>query len=165
MRRTLVLALVIAAGVACDRRPDSGTPRAPAGAPASTAATADTPLPGGATALRPGMNAVQTEMALLHQATLTAVTAVVNNTLSAVPPAFERVDAARTHTVAFLQTGKYRLPKNPERMAEFEQLDAAFHPQLAQLVQAAQSNDLPRATRQLGVVLDGCTECHARFRF
>ncbi len=145
-----------------------------AGGEAATTATVTTAIPGptttpagplAAATLRPGMNPVQTEMALLHQATLTAVQGVVNNTLAAVPAAFERVDSARGNTVAFLQAGKYRPPKHPERLADFERQDQAFHPQLVSLLAAAQANDLPRATRQLGVVLDACTRCHATFRF
>ncbi len=161
--RWLLAAALALAPVACNRPPDPADSRA-----AASISPASRPDPGVAAlapGLRPGMNAVQTEMALLHQATLTTVDAVVNNTLARVPPSFERVDGARRNTVTFLGTGSYRPPKNPQRMAEFAQLDDAFHPQLAKLVQAAAANDLPLATRQLGVVLDGCTGCHVRFRY
>lgn len=167
MRCILALALVLTVAAACQSRRNAGGEAATTAtvttAAAGPAATPADPI--AAAAPRPGMNPVQTEMALLHQATLTAVQGVVNNTLAAVPAAFERVDAARGNTVAFLQAGKYRPPKHPERLADFEREDEAFHPQLASLLAAAQGNDLPRATKQLGVVLDACTRCHATFRF
>ncbi len=172
MRCVLAVVVALAAGAACEAGRNAGSEVANTNAlttgPAGPAATVPAGAPAGSgasAALRPGMNPVQTEMALLHQATLAAVKGVVNNTLAAVPAAFERVDSARKNTVAFLQAGRYRPPKHPARMADFEREDDAFHPQLAQLITAAQANDLPRATRQLGVVLDGCTRCHATFRF
>ncbi len=168
MRWMLGMVLVLAAAAACEGggsgRGNVATSKTiTTGAVAQPASEPAGPI--GAATPRPGMNPVQTEMALLHQATLTAVEGVVNNTLAAVPAAFERVDSARTNTVAFLEAGQYRPPKHPERMAVFAREDDAFHPLLAQLVAAAKSNELPQASRQLGVVLDGCTRCHASFRF
>ncbi len=172
MRCVLGVAVALAAAAACEggrnATSEVATTTALTTATASPAVTTSAGAAGGpmaAAAPRAGMNPVQTEMALLHQATLTSVDAVVNNTLAAVPAAFERVDSARRNTVAFLERGQYRPPKHPERMADFAGEDDAFHPQLAALLAAAQANDLPRATRQLGVVLDGCTRCHATFRF
>lgn len=153
MRRLFALACCMASMSACGRAPQ----------PTRTAESSDSAAvaPAAAPAAR---NPVQTEMALLHSATLTSVSAVVNNSLALVAPSFESVHAARQNTVAFLAAGTYRLPRNPERAADFEQRDAAFHVQLEKLVEAASTNDAPATARQLGVVLEGCTGCHAEFR-
>ena len=62
------------------------------------------------------------------------------------------------------------MPVPPERivvrMATFTgYLRARSDDELVALLQAAKANDLPAATRQLGVVLDGCTSCHMTFRY
>ena len=156
MRRQFALACCLATVSACQRAPQ------PDQAAESSSAAAASPA---APAVEPSArNPVQTEMVLLHNATLASVSAVVNNSLALVAPSFESVHAARQNTVAFLAAGTYRLPRNPERAAEFEQRDEAFHGQLEKLVEAARANDAPATARQLGVVLEGCTGCHADFR-
>lgn len=155
MRRLFALACCLATMSACERTPQS----------AQTAESSDSAAPAPAPAAEsPARNPVQTEMVLLHSATFTAVNAVVNNSLALVAPAFESVHAARQNTIAFLAGGTYRLPRNPERAAEFEQRDGALHAQLEKLVESARANDAPATARQLGVVLESCTGCHADFR-
>lgn len=160
MRRLMTVACCLAVMSGCNRAPQSEQPASSEPAPdAAAAPPASAPAADSAT-----RNPVQTEMALLHVATLTSVNAVVNNSLALVAPSFESVHAARQNTIAFLATGTYRLPRNPERAAEFEQRDEAFHQQLEGLVEAARANDPAGTARQLGVVLEACTACHAVFR-
>ncbi len=115
--------------------------------------------------LPPGVNAVQNEMRVLHDAFQEATQAVINNQLSHVVPAIQKVDAARKHTVEALNKGEIKLPKNGDKLDEFVQEDEAFHGELIKFVQAANANDLQAASKQAGVVLNTCTQCHLKFRF
>lgn len=49
-------------------------------------------------------------------------------------------------------------------MKGFVARDEAFHAELVKLLRAAQANDLPAATKQLGPILEGCTGCHQQYR-
>lgn len=111
------------------------------------------------------VNPVQSEMRILHEATRDWVTAVANNTLSIIPASIGKVHGARLMTEKAVEAGTYRPPKNGDALADFVKQDEAFHAELVKLLRASKANDLPGTTKQLGVVLDGCTSCHLRFRF
>jgi hypothetical protein len=115
--------------------------------------------------LPPGVNPVQNEMRVLHEATLLWVTAVANNTLDAIPASIEKIHVARSLTEKALEAGTYKPPKNGDQLEAFIKADEAFHDDLVGLVKASQAKDLPGTTRQLGKVLEGCTSCHTQFRF
>ncbi len=121
--------------------------------------------PAAPAALPPAANPVQEEMRALHAATRDWVTAIANHQLDTIPPSLGVIHAARSRTEAALAAGAYAPPKNPSDLAGFVAQDEAFHGELVKLLRAAEANDLPAATRQLGVVLDGCTACHQKFRF
>lgn len=111
-------------------------------------------------------NPVQAEMRLLTEATRDWVTAIAQRDLGSIPVGITRVHAARLVTEAALSSGAYVPPKGGAAAVEaFIRQDEAFHDELVTLLQAAKANDLPAATRQLGVVLEGCTTCHLQFRF
>jgi len=111
-------------------------------------------------------NPVQAEMRLLNEATRDWVTAIAQNDLASIPPAISRVHAARLVTEEALKRGAYVPPKGgAAALAAFVRQDEAFHEELVALLQAAKANDLPAATRQMGVVLEGCTSCHMTFRY
>ncbi|MCA9595444.1 MAG: cytochrome c [Myxococcales bacterium] len=112
-----------------------------------------------------GVNPVQNEMRVLHEATRDWVTAIANNDLAAIAGGIKKVHGARTLTETALKTGSYRPPKNPGDLQQFEKQDEAFHERLVRLMRAAQAKDLPRATLELGRVLEGCTDCHSKYRF
>lgn len=130
---------------------------AKAGEPAARPVTAP--------AAQAAVNPVQNEMRILHDATRDWVTAVANNTLSIIPASIFKVHGARQMTEQAVEAGKYRPPKNGAALADFVKQDEAFHAELVKLLRAAKANDLPATTKQLGVVLEGCTSCHLRFRF
>lgn len=183
MRLQLCLArfslLAIAVGpiawLSCQRTPDAReAPPATSAAPTPTgdAHGAETHAAGPAAVATPAMptgeprNPVQAEMRLLHDATRDWVTAIAQNDLASIPPAISRVHAARLVTEDALTRGAYAPPKGgAAALAAFIAQDEAFHGELVALLQAAKANDLPAATRQLGVVLDGCTSCHMTFRY
>lgn len=131
--------------------------------PAKVAQPAAKPVT--APASHAAVNPVQNEMQVLHEATRDWVTAVANNTLSIIPASIFKVHGARQMTEQAVEAGKYRPPKNGAALAEFVKQDEAFHAELVKLLRAAKANDLPGTTKQLGVVLNGCTNCHLRFRF
>ena len=116
------------------------------------------------TELPEGVNAVQNEMRLLHEAMRDSVTAVANDDLAAIPHALHRVHQARGLTESDIHDASYRPPRNPEQIEAFLAMDQAFHHELELLVGAAQSNDSAATGRQLGVVVSQCNGCHSQFR-
>ncbi len=105
-------------------------------------------------------------MRLLNEAMRDWVTAVAQNSLAAIPAGISRVHAAREVTDSALKRGEYVPPKGGKpALAAFIEQDEAFHDELVTLLRAARANDLEAATRQLGVVMQGCTSCHTAFRF
>jgi cytochrome c556 len=109
-------------------------------------------------------NPVQQEMRLLTAALAGAVRAIGAGDVRHIEHDLHRVHAAKEKTEAAIHEGKYRPPKNAERMDEFHQRDEAFHRELSLLVEASRQNDVARASEQLGAVLRGCPGCHSVFR-
>lgn len=125
-------------------------------------------LAGSALAAEPSkkaLNPVQREMQLLTQAMNTMVLAVANNDLKAIPPAIHQVHEARMATEKALQRGEYRPPKNGKNLQAFIAQDEAFHDELVTMIKAVKANDLQAATKQVGVLVNGCTSCHTQYRF
>jgi len=108
---------------------------------------------------------VQLEMVALTDAMQKVLVAIANNNLAAIPPAIHAVHSARDVTADALRKGAITLPKNPGKLDEFAREDDRFHGELVTLVKAARANDLQAATRQMGVVMNGCTACHLKYRF
>jgi cytochrome c556 len=144
---TLLLAALAASCEKSEPEPREPTSRAAASAPA------------------PAQNPVQQEMRVLHEATRDWVTAIANNQLSTIPASIPRIHEAREATEAALEKGSYRPPKNGDKLEAFKKQDETFHDSLVDLLEASKANDLPAATKQLGVVLEGCTSCHVQYRF
>jgi hypothetical protein len=112
----------------------------------------------------PGVNVVQSEMRLLDEAMRDSVTAIAFGRLDEIPASLRRVHAARERTDEALENGRYRLPKNVERLETFRALDEAFHDQLEKLVVTARTSDAEATATQLGVVIGKCNSCHVQFR-
>lgn len=125
----------------------------------------NTPAKPSSASAAPPANPVQAEMRLLNEAMRDAVTAIAYNDLASIPKAIHGVHLAREVTAKALADGAYRPPKRASEVAAFEREDEAFHDELVKLVKASRAGDLPAATHQLGVVLDGCTACHTKYRF
>lgn len=133
-------------------RTDAATPAPPRPTPSADAAIA-------------APNPVQAEMRALHQASRDWVSAIANNTLDGIPSSIGTIHQARMVTEQAVTAGQYHPPKNGSLLSEFAKQDEAFHDELVKLLRAARAKDLPATTKQLGVVLEGCTACHQRFRF
>ena len=132
--------------------PDASTPAPPRPTSPTDAAVA-------------AQNPVQAEMRVLHQASRDWVSAIANNTLDVIPSSIGAIHQARMVTEQAVEAGQYQPPKNGSLRSEFAKQDEAFHDELVKLLRAARAKDLPATTKQLGVVLEGCTACHQRFRF
>jgi cytochrome c556 len=102
-------------------------------------------------------------MRVLDEVVRSWVTAIANNQLEAIPNGVEKIHPARAATEHALEKGEYRPPKG--EVEGFKRQDEEFHDSLVALLKAARAKDLPAATRQLGVVLEGCTGCHVKYRF
>lgn len=162
----LLLLLVVSplSWVGCRQAGVDESSSAPASDPAAPAADGHREGPPAMTS--EASNPVQAEMRLLTEAARDWVTAIAQHDLGSVPEGIARVHAARLVTEQALSSGAYAPPKGGAAAVEaFVRQDEAFHDELVKLLQAAKANDLPAATRQLGVVLEGCTTCHMQYRF
>ncbi len=145
------VALLFAVVVGC--KPD------PSPSPTATAVPAASP-----DRLPPGVNAVQNEMRLLHEAMRDTVSALALGTLSTIPERLHAVHRARDLTEHAIETGAYTLPRNGAQREMFETLDASFHSELERLGAAAGANDPIATATALGVVMGRCEGCHAQYR-
>lgn len=148
----LLLAVLASLSMGCKR----DCPPAPATASALPAASPDQ--------LPPGVNAVQNEMRLLHEAMRDTVSAIALGTLSTIPERLHAVHRARELTEKAVESGAYVLPRNADQLEAFKALDDSFHGELEKLVTAATANDPVATATALGAVMGRCAGCHAQFR-
>lgn len=111
-----------------------------------------------------GLNPVQQEMRMMVGMLARAVMAIGMRDVSGVQHDLHRLHAAKEATTAAVTSGTYKLPKNPENVARFTQLDEDFHVLLGKLVAASQANDVQGTAEAVGQVLANCTSCHSEFR-
>jgi hypothetical protein len=109
-------------------------------------------------------NPVQHEMQLLTSALERAVRAIGLGEVRGIAHDLHQVHAAKQATDAAIRGGNYRLPKNPERVDRFGELDAAFHGHLERLVKASNTNDVAGTSAAFAAAMHACQGCHAEFR-
>lgn len=119
------------------------------------------PLPAASATAR---NPVQLEMQLLAAAMETGVRGIGVGDVRQLEHALHRVHAAKGDSEAALEGGKYRPPKNPERVARFQELDRAFHQKLEQMVAGSRANDVQAVAIATASALQSCQGCHSEFR-
>lgn len=112
----------------------------------------------------PAANPVQHEMRLLVEALQAGVLGVGTGDVRPVAHALHRVHEAKAATEAAIHDGRYRPPRNADRIDRFHALDEAFHHDLEGLVEASSRNDVDATARALGAVMQGCNGCHTEFR-
>lgn len=110
-------------------------------------------------------NAVQREMQALHGLMVVSLVAIESGDLSTIAPTIHQVHSAKQETEKAIKSGAWKPPRADQSVADFVKTDEAFHDELVKLLRASKAKDVTATTRQLGVVLDGCTSCHVRFRF
>jgi hypothetical protein len=111
-----------------------------------------------------GVNAVQNEMRLLHEAMRDTVSAIALGKLPTIPERLGAVHRARELTEQALESGSYVLPKNADQLDAFKALDESFQGELEKLAAAATANDPVATATALGAVMGRCEGCHAQFR-
>lgn len=109
-------------------------------------------------------NPVQHETQLLTGALERAVRAVGLGDVRGIAHDLHRVHGAKEVTEAAIRSGKYRPPRNPDRVDRFRELDVAFHGHLERLVNASNTNDVAATAAALATTIQGCEGCHAEFR-
>lgn len=135
----------------------------PAPAPTESATSAARPA-ASPDKLPPGVNAVQNEMRLLHEAMRDTVSAIALDKLSTIPELLHGVHRARALTEHAVESGTYELPKNANQLEAFKALDESFHEELEKLLAAATANDPAATATAVGAVMGRCAGCHAQFR-
>lgn len=150
----LASAVTLALGVGCKKD----------GAPTGSTASPSASVTASPDAVPAGVNAVQNEMRLLHEAMRNCVTAVAYGTLDSIPESLHTVHRARELTEKALESGAYKLPRNADKQAAFEELDEQFHAELEKLVATAKSKDAAATGTEIGVVLSKCSGCHGQFK-
>lgn len=109
-------------------------------------------------------NVVQTEMRMLQQVLEATVRGIGAMDVRGIDEQLHALHGAKEATTAAVKSGAYKLPKNAENVAAFEQMDEAFHKDLVGLVKASRANDVPAAAEALGQIVRSCNGCHAMFR-
>jgi|GEM_PF-1826681 len=110
-------------------------------------------------------NVVQREMRSLESAMHAILTAIANNQLAPIAEKLFAIHEFRDATEKEIHEGRYHPPHEPGGIEAFIAADTAFHDDLVRLVKASRANDLKAATAAYGVIVNGCTSCHSRFRF
>lgn len=155
LRPTIALLFIVACKQPQKECPPVQCPPAPAVAVSADAAAPDA---------GPPPNVVQTEMRILTDIVEATVRGIGNNDVRGIDEQLHKLHAAKEATGAAVKGGTYKLPKNPDQLAAFEQMDEAFHKQLGALVSASSKNDVPAAANALSEIVKGCPSCHATFR-
>ncbi len=111
-----------------------------------------------------GTNPLIEEMTLLDRAYRDIVSAVSLGNAEAVHTALESTHGTMKNTHEGLKTGDVSLRKNAKRIVEFKTMDREFHAKLEALDRAAHHNNQKEMLRITKLLLDGCVQCHTKFR-
>ncbi len=117
-----------------------------------------------AATVQSGANPLIEEMMILDRAFRDIVSAVSLGDADAVSKALEPMHGTMEKTHEGVRAGTVTLRKNAVRIKEFKTIDLAFHAKLEALARAAHhknQKEMLRITKQL---LEGCVQCHSKFR-
>lgn len=156
------IAVLVGAASACQKRPsdEKGAQRARQQSPRGVARSVDS-----MDKLPHGVNPVQNEMRLLSATMQNVLSMIANDNLEAIPPEIKKIHPARQLTQKAIKNGDYAPPKNADKLKKFKKLDRGFHKNLKSMVKAAKDGDLEATSKQYGKLVNGCTGCHAKFRY
>ena len=125
---------------------------------------AHSPHPQETATVQADTNPLIEEMIILDRAFRDVVSAVSLGDAGAVRKALEPMHGTMEKTHAGVREGRVTLRKNAARIKEFKTMDLAFHAKLEALNRAAHhknKKEMLRITKQL---LEGCVQCHSKFR-
>ncbi|MBF0345207.1 MAG: cytochrome c [Nitrospirae bacterium] len=78
--------------------------------------------------------------------------------------ALENMHGTLEKTHEGVRSGTVSIPKNKQNLKEFVKLDKAFHKELEALAHAAHENNQKVMLVLTKKLLDGCVNCHSKFR-
>lgn len=107
---------------------------------------------------------VKAEMRLLDKAFKDLIDSLVLNTPEAIEEPFHEVHMAKANTEKALEKGEIKLPKNNDKMKQFIDMDEQFHKKLEHLLEAARKKDMKAVQEVAHKLLNGCVQCHNKFR-
>lgn len=108
--------------------------------------------------------AVKHEMRLLDAAFKNLIDAILLDRPETIEAPFHEVHNAKMETGKALRAGKVKLPKNGDKLDEFVQMDEAFHDKLKKLLVAAGKKNRKAIKDSAHEIIDGCVQCHNKFR-
>lgn len=111
-----------------------------------------------------GANPLIEEMMVLDHAFRDIVSAVSLGDAGAVRKALEPMHGTMEKTHTGVREGRVTLCKNAARITEFKRMDLAFHAKLEALDRAAYHKNQKEMLRITKLLLEGCAQCHAKFR-
>lgn len=117
-----------------------------------------------AATLRAEQSPVKAEMLMLDRAYRDIVSAVALGDSDGVLKAVQSVEASFEKTAKAMEAGTIVLPRNQERIKEFEKMDKEFHKNLEQLAEAAKKKNKSNTLKITKRLIDGCIKCHQSFR-
>ncbi len=136
-----------------------------AGLPASLSAEQGAgPILSPAPSTSSGPDPLVEEMLTLDSAFRDIVSAVALGDTEKVRKALASLHGTMEKTHEGIHAGIVTLPKNAARNREFVERDRSFHEMLESLDRAAGRDHKPEMLRITKLLLDGCVQCHARFR-
>lgn len=109
-------------------------------------------------------NPVKAEMRLLDKAFKNLIDSLILNNPQAIEESFHEVHMAKATTEAALKRGEIKLPKNSNKMKEFVHMDEQFHGKLEALIEASRKKDMKTVNDVTHKLLNGCVQCHDKFR-
>lgn len=125
---------------------------------------AHSPHPLHAATVQSGANPLIEEMMVLDRAFRDIVSAVSLGDTDAVHRALEPLHGTMEKTHEGIRTGTVTIRKNAARITEFKSMDLAFHAKLEALGRAAHRKNKKEMLRITKVLLEGCVQCHTKFR-
>ena len=111
-----------------------------------------------------GGNPLIEEMMTLDTVFRDVVSAVALGDSERVHKSLESMHGTMEKTHEGVHKGSVVIPKNADRVKEFETMDREFHEKLESLAEAAHNNDQKNMLRLTKQLLDGCVQCHRMFR-
>lgn len=112
----------------------------------------------------PANSPVKTEMKLLDAAFKNLINSLILNDPKAIEGPFHEVHMAKANTEKAIEKGELKLPKNGDKMKEFVRMDEEFHGKLVAVIMASRKGDMKGVKDATHQILDGCVQCHNKFR-
>ncbi len=107
---------------------------------------------------------VKVEMRLLDNAFRNLISSLILNNPGGIGAPFHEVHKAKMNTEKAIKKGEIKLPKNGDKIKEFIAMDEKFHKELEGLLEASGKGDMKKVQDITHKLLDGCVQCHKRFR-